>query len=151
MAIFDMKLAAGATTIMESPSTTVSRAPAAGRRRSWSTEEKLAIVAEVDLPGETVTTVARRHEMSPDHLLRWTERAKEGTLGRRMRRADKISDAAADGGFIDLGSFRRDDIEAMLGGGAMIEIELPGPMRVKLPLSISPAQLTETVRALKAA
>lgn len=68
-----------------------------------------------------------------------------------MRRPDKIADGAADNEFIDLGTFCRDDIEAMLGGGAMIEIEFPGTMRVKLPLSISPTQLTETVRALKAA
>ena len=149
MAIFDMKPAAGSATIM--PSSPVSRGAEIGRRRSWSTEEKLAIVAEVDLPGETLTTVARRHEMSPDHLLRWTERAKAGTLARRMRRTDKIADAAADAEFIDLGTFRRGDLDAMLGSDAMIEIELPGPMRVRLPLSISPAQLTETVRALKAA
>lgn len=150
MAIFDMKPAACVARPMIDQAT-VSQVVEPGRRRSWSTEEKLAIVAEVDFPGETVLTVARRHDMSADHLMRWMERAQEGTLGRRVRRPDKISDEAADGGFIDLGTVRRGDIEAMLGGGAMIEIELPGPMRVRLPLSISPAQLTETVRALKAA
>jgi len=99
-----------------------------------------------------VATVARRHEMSPDHLLNWVERAKHGTLERRARRADKASNEVADGGFIDLGTFGRAEVEAMLGGGsAMIEIELPGPMRVKLPLWMPPAQLTMTVRALKAA
>jgi transposase len=152
MAIFDMKPVAAVGQIMESSAASVSVPKEIGRRRSWSTEEKLAIVAEVELPGETVTTVARRHEMSPDHLLNWVERAKHGTLERRARRADKASNEVADGGFIDLGTFGRAEVEAMLGGGsAMIEIEFPGPMRVKLPLSMPPGQLTMTVRALKAA
>lgn len=151
MTIFDKKPEGGAGSIVCSPSGPVSRRKEVGRRRSWSTEDKLAIVAEVDLPGETVATVARRHDMNADHLLRWMGRAKEGTLARRMKRADKISDAVADGGFIDLGTFGRDTIEAMFGGGGAIEIELPGPMRVKLPLSMPPGQLTNIVRALKAA
>ncbi len=37
------------------------------RRRRWSTEEKLRIVAEAQEPGAPVTDVAARHEVYPRH------------------------------------------------------------------------------------
>src|ERR1700692_1943173 len=43
----------------------------AGRRRSWSSEEKLAIIAERYVEGETVCAVARRHGLPPQHLCTW--------------------------------------------------------------------------------
>src|ERR1700676_2880576 len=36
----------------------------AGRRRSWTAEQKLGIVAESSVAGETVSAVARRHGMT---------------------------------------------------------------------------------------
>lgn len=81
--------------------------------------------------------------MSADHLLRWMGRAQEATLARRMKRVDKASDAVVDGGFIDLGTFGRDTIEALLGGGSgAIEIELPGPMRLEMHSPDYPAGLS---------
>lgn len=43
----------------------------AGRRRSWSAEEKAAIVAESAEPGATVCAVARRHGLTPQQLFTW--------------------------------------------------------------------------------
>ena len=43
----------------------------ASMRRSWSREEKLAIVAEVDVAGATVSQVARRHGVHASLLFRW--------------------------------------------------------------------------------
>jgi len=43
----------------------------AGRRRSWSGEEKAAIVAESYDAGETVCAVARRHGLTPQQLFAW--------------------------------------------------------------------------------
>lgn len=155
MAIFDHKATRIEPAAVESPVGSLSVPKAVGRRRSWTLEEKMAIVAETQLPGETVATVARRHDMSPDHLLRWAEHAKAGILGRRARRVDKASDAVAEGGFIDLGVFSRDEIQEALGGGSGgcrgIEIELPGPVRVKLPMSTTPVMLADIVRALRTA
>ena len=39
-----------------------------GRRRSWSCEEKAAIVAESYAAGETVSAVARRHGLTAQQL-----------------------------------------------------------------------------------
>jgi transposase len=49
----------------------------AGRRRSWSLEEKAAIIAESYGAGETVCAVARRHGLTPQQLFAWRR------LGRR--------------------------------------------------------------------
>ena len=45
------------------------------RRRRWSSEEKAGIVAEVMLPGATVTEVARRHGISRGLLYTWRREA----------------------------------------------------------------------------
>ena len=40
-------------------------------RRQWPQEEKLAILAEVDAPGSSVSQVARRHGLRSSLLFRW--------------------------------------------------------------------------------
>ena len=52
-------------------------------RRSWTIDEKLAIVAEAEASDETVAAVARRHGMNANHLFNWIQRAGDGTLDRR--------------------------------------------------------------------
>ena len=43
----------------------------AGRRRSWSNEEKARIVGESLGVGESVSAVARRHGLTPQQLFAW--------------------------------------------------------------------------------
>src|SRR3974390_2984926 len=52
----------------------------ASTRRSWSREQKLAIVAEVEVPGASLSQVARRHGVHASLLFRWRRdfRAKAG-------------------------------------------------------------------------
>lgn len=40
-------------------------------RRRWSRAQKLAILAEVDAPGGSVSEVARRHGLHTSLLFRW--------------------------------------------------------------------------------
>ena len=51
-----------------------------GRRRRWSDEEKGRIVAASYRPGAVVSDVARRHEISPQHLFAWRKAARDGRL-----------------------------------------------------------------------
>jgi transposase len=51
-----------------------------GRRRRWSVEAKGQIVAESYAPGAVVSAVARRHDMSPQHLFGWRKAARAGLL-----------------------------------------------------------------------
>jgi transposase len=41
------------------------------RRRHWTTEEKVRIVEETYLPGQSVSIVARRHGISANQLFTW--------------------------------------------------------------------------------
>jgi transposase len=52
----------------------------AGRRRRWSDEAKGRIVAESYAPGAVVSEVARRHDISPQHLFAWRKAARSGLL-----------------------------------------------------------------------
>ena len=50
------------------------------RRRCWSVAEKLEIVEETELPGMTVSYVARKHGISPSQLFQWRKLARDGKL-----------------------------------------------------------------------
>ena len=51
-----------------------------GRRRRWPEEEKGRIVAEAVAPGAVVSEVARRHDLTPQHLFSWIRAAKDGEI-----------------------------------------------------------------------
>src|SRR3954453_9552529 len=53
----------------------------AGRRRSFSDEDKARIVAEIATTGESVCAVARRHGLSPQQLFGWRRRLRESQVG----------------------------------------------------------------------
>jgi transposase len=50
------------------------------RRRRWSIEEKLRIVAETEEPGARVTDVAARHGVYPGLLFTWRRQVRDGLL-----------------------------------------------------------------------
>jgi transposase len=52
-----------------------------GRRRRWTDDEKVRIVAESHCDGVTLAEVARRHEISRSMLYDWRYRHKLGLLG----------------------------------------------------------------------
>src|ERR1035441_5071121 len=50
------------------------------RRRRWSVEDKLRIVAETEERGARVTEVAARHDVYPSLLFLWRRQVREGRL-----------------------------------------------------------------------
>ena len=48
------------------------------RRRRWSTQDKLRMIKETLLPGESISVVARRHGVAPNLLYRWRRLMTEG-------------------------------------------------------------------------
>ena len=50
------------------------------RRRRWSMEEKLRIVAETFEPGASVGQIAARHDVYPGQLFTWRRQARSGKL-----------------------------------------------------------------------
>ncbi len=53
----------------------------AGRRRTWSADEKAAIVAESRESGARVCQVARRHALTPQQLFAWRREARLRSAG----------------------------------------------------------------------
>src|SRR5580700_5396204 len=51
-----------------------------GRRRRWSDAAKGQVVAESYEPGAVVSEVARRHDITPQHLFAWRKAARAGRL-----------------------------------------------------------------------
>ena len=48
------------------------------RRRNWSTRDKLQMIEASALPGESVSSFARRHGVAPNLLYRWRRLMAEG-------------------------------------------------------------------------
>jgi transposase-like protein len=114
------------------------------RRRSWTLDEKLAIVKEAEASGDPVAVVARRHDMNANHLFMWMERARQGTLGRAQRPTDE----AAPMSFIDLGVVGQAAPEP--AAMSVIEIELPSGVRVRVGPSVDIDALRRVLAAVKA-
>ncbi|KRP87176.1 transposase [Bradyrhizobium pachyrhizi] len=53
----------------------------ADRRRKWSDEDNVRIVAEIVASGDSVCSVARRHGMSPQQLFGWRRQLHEAAGG----------------------------------------------------------------------
>src|SRR5947208_5955462 len=90
------------------------------RRRRFSTDLKLAVVAETMQPGMSISYVARRHGLSPSLVFfRWRRLMSEG--GREAVRADDEVVPAAE---LRLLEERVRDLERLLGRKTM-ESEIP--------------------------
>ena len=64
------------------------------RRRRYTVDQKLAVLAEAATPGMTISYVARRHGISPSLIFGWRRRMTEG--GKEAVRADDEVDASAE-------------------------------------------------------
>jgi transposase len=64
------------------------------RRRRFTSEQKLSVVAETMQPGMSISYVARRHGLSPSLVFRWRRLMSEG--GKEAVRADDDVVAASE-------------------------------------------------------
>ncbi len=120
------------------------------RRRRWTPEEKIALLAEVEAEGGRVSVVARRHRISDSLLYNWRSAFKAAAsmasgetlefvpVGMIGDRGAAISEAATPST-----TPRSTDTTGR------IEIELPGGARVHVDMSVSAAALSRVLRVLK--
>jgi transposase len=99
----------------------------AGRRRSWSSEQKAAIIAESLSGRESVSAVARRHGLTPAQLFGWRRQAAAGSA----LAGDQVSFAS------------------VVVGTAPIEIEVGGAT-IRVPAGSDVATLRAVLQAVKA-
>ena len=119
----------------------------AGRRRTWSAEQKARIVAESYESGETVSVVARRHALTAQQLFGWrraARRAIEEVSANGSAFTPVIVEAAAPCAEAPAASMARAE------QSPMIEITI-GIATVRFAAWIDPAALAAVLRAVRAA
>ena len=113
-----------------------------GRRRRWSAAEKGRIVAESYAPGAVSSEVARRHEITSQHLFAWRKAARQGRL---------VLPADAMPLFVPIvTAVREPDVAAKASLPGSIAIEIAGAV-VRVEPGVDLGFLREVVRAVKAA
>jgi len=99
------------------------------RRRRWSDEQKQAIIAAAFAPGAVVSAVARQVDVNSGQIYRWRRELRGGSPGFAEVVVSPVSvppDRSA----------------------SVIDVELDGGARVRLPASISPELATAVLAAL---
>jgi transposase len=115
------------------------------RRRRWSVEQKLAMVAEMMRPGASASRVARRHGITTGLLYTWRRLAAKGVLS--------LTPAVAAPGFVPVRvtpeACDREPAQAGNGdrAGVMV-IELGGERRVRVDRHVDAAALRRVLEVL---
>ena len=105
-------------------------------RRSWPGEVKARIVAESLLPGASVSEVARRHGLVPQHLTSWRRAARDGRLA-----------LPGDDGAPTFVPLLVETSDSSGPGSAPVEIEAGGVI-VRLPADCAAGRIAEVAAAL---
>jgi transposase len=114
----------------------------ASTRRRWRREQKLAILAEVDAPGGSVSEVARRHALHTSLLFRWRR-----DLAKRTRSAS----ASPEQSFLPV-RLRPPSVPALPAPArpGIIEIVLVGGRTLRIGADVDTAALVRIIEALEA-
>jgi transposase len=127
------------------------------RRRSWSAEEKAALLAEIDAEGGKVRLVARRHQMSESLLYNWRSARKAAAVA--MGAPENVEFIAV--GVIEGSATRGPSMLALPtpepapqppspeGKAGSIEIVLPNGTRVSVDAFVNEKALSRVLRAMK--
>jgi transposase len=120
----------------------------AGRRRTWSDEDKGRIVAEIVASGGSVSAVARRHGLSPQQLFGWRRELQASQTALSHAEELQFVPAVLDGA----PSVRRQ--RKMLRGqvepgAGMIEVEIDG-VTVRVGRGADAKTVRAVLRTLKA-
>jgi len=111
------------------------------RRRRWSRDEKLRIVAESAQPGRTASQVARVHGIAPGQLFTW----------RRQLLSEVIASGGTGDGFVpvEIASERAGATAGSIGAGERaIEIKLPNGIVIGVSNTIEVEPLRRVLAAL---
>lgn len=109
----------------------------AERRRRWSDDDKLRILGEVGVDGMRVADVARRHDLTRQHLYQWRRELRQ----KGLMQADQailvpveVGPDAMASAFAKTGHRHDARVEIMVGNGRIIRIgsDVPDETIVRL-------------------
>jgi transposase len=117
------------------------------RRRRWGDEQKLTILAEVGVQGATVADIARRHDITRQHIYQWRREMRQ--KGRFEATGAvflpvEIETPAADRTAEDRGDLSK-------GACGIAEIRLPNGRHLRVAADLEPAVLTGLIQTVEAA
>ena len=128
------------------------------RRRRWSEEEKVGVVAEATMPGAQLAEIARRHGVSRSLLYTWRREAKRrlpsdgGDVILPELVPVVVSDVSREKSAPVVGTERRG---ARPSGApkheGMVEIVLPGDVRVRVRGRVEERTLRAVLNVLRSA
>ena len=123
------------------------------RRRRWSLQDEVQIVAEADERGSMIRAVAARHGVCESLLFTWRRQAREGLLGPTPESpvfvpVQALASASAAAGSLDE---RPRPASALRTAGApgLIEIELGNGQQVRVGSDVNLAALRRVLAALR--
>lgn len=121
----------------------------AGRRRTWSDEDKARIVDEIVVSGESLSAIARRHGLSPQQLFGW-RRQLQATRSELLDAVQPsfvpaVLEAPSSPPVRRRRNMLRREVESNAG---MIEVSLDG-MTVRIGPGAPSATIAAVLRALK--
>ncbi|MDA8870296.1 transposase [Rhizobiaceae bacterium] len=115
------------------------------RRRRWPDEVKARIVAETLVDGASIGSVARRHDLLPNHLSGWRRMARDGRLVLLA-----LPEADAGPMFAPVIIAAETASDPTVSAASAVEIVHDG-VTIRLDASTSAARIGEIVRALASA
>ena len=111
------------------------------RRRRWSDDQKLAIIKEVGLKGATVADVARRHDVTRQHIYQW----------RVELRRKNVSNDDADVSFLPVAAIAGGSPTLLPARGGAVEILLGNGRRLCCVEGLAEAELIQLIRVVERA
>ena len=123
----------------------------AGRRRTWSDEDKARIVAEIVASGESVSAVARRHGLSPQQLFGWRRELQASQTALSHAEEQQFIPAVLDvaPSSPPVRRQRKTPRHPVEPSAGMIEVEIDG-VTVRVGRGADAKTVTAVLRALKA-
>jgi len=111
------------------------------RRRRWSEEERLRVLAEAFSPGACVAEVCRRHDISTSLVYTWRSKLRQAHA--EAKPSEPALPAFAEAVVVD------EDAGAGAGAAPALVIDLARGKRVSVFPSASPAQVVAVLKALR--
>lgn len=112
------------------------------RRRFWPDEMKLSILREVGVGGATVTDVARRHDVTRQHIYQWRRQMKDKGL---WPEPEGITFLALDASEQSAASVPKPD------NGSPAEIGFANGRTLRCPPGMAEAEIIQLIRLVETA